>query len=162
MPRPMHSACRTILVTLVIFSFGFVLTAAWTQAPGDACSLLTKEAAAAALGETATGPKPTGPMSAGAGATVSACEYTGSGIHRIQLNLTLLPASSVAMYKAMCAQQSKEGLAGFGDVACWYNAKHAELHVIKGPAFLSGELSRAGDPTEPIKAAMKTALDRLK
>jgi len=36
------------------------------------------------------------------------------------------------------------------------------LHVIQGTAFLSIELRRSGDPTEPIKAVMKRALDRLK
>jgi hypothetical protein len=66
------------------------------------------------------------------------------------------------MYKTMCDQQGKEGLTGLGDVACWYNAKHAELHVIKGAAFVSIELRRNGDPTEPIKALMKKALERLK
>ena len=159
MPGSLRSASR-IIATVIIFSS--VLAAARTPAPGDACSLLTKEDAAAALGEAATGPKATGPMSDGTGATVSSCEYTGSGIHSIQLNLTRLPASAVAMYKTMCNQQGKEGLTGLGDAACWYNAKHAELHVIKGTAFLSVELRRNGDPTEPIKALMNKALARLK
>jgi hypothetical protein len=65
------------------------------------------------------------------------------------------------MYKAMCGQMDKAGLTGLGDVACWYNAKHAELHVIKGTAFLSMEIARSGDPTEPLKAAMKKAVERL-
>jgi hypothetical protein len=161
-PGSIRSASRTILAILITFSSGFLLAAARTPESGDACSLLTKEDAAAALGETAEGPKATGPMADGSGATVSGCEYTGSGINRIQLNLTRLPANAVAMYKTMCDQQGKEGLTGLGDVACWYDAKHAELHVIKGTAFLSIELRRSGNPTEPIKAVMKKALDRLK
>jgi hypothetical protein len=44
----------------------------------------------------------------------------------------------------------------------WYNDKHAELHVIKGTAFVSIELRRSGNPTEPIRALMKTALAKLK
>ena len=151
-----------MLAALITVSSGFLLAAARTPVPGDACSLLTKEDAAAALGEPATGPKAIGPMSDGTGATVSGCEYTGSGIHSIKLTLTRLPASAVAMYKAMCDQQGKEGLAGLGDVACWYNAEHRELHVFKGTAFLSIELRRSGNPTEPIKAVMKQALGRLK
>lgn len=162
MPGSIRSASRTILATLIAFSSGFLLTAARTPAPGDACSLLTKQDAAAALGETAMGPKATGPMSDGTGATVSGCEYTGSGIHSIHLTLRRLPTSAVATYKAICDRHGKEGVTGLGDVACWYNAKHAELHVIMGAAFLSIELRRSGDPTEPIKAAMKAALDRLK
>jgi hypothetical protein len=130
--------------------------------PGDACSLFTKEEAAAALGEAANGPKAIAEMDAGQGATVTACEYTGSGYHRVQLNLTRLPASSLPMYKGMCAKANNDGLAGLGDVACWYNEKHAELHVIKGNAFVSIELNRSGDPTEAIKGLMKKAVSRLK
>ena len=155
MSRLIRSASVAIVATLIA-------AAAQSQAPGDACSLLSKEDAAAALGEAATGPKAIGPMSDASGATVTACEYTGSGYHRIQLNLTRLPASSVPMYKGMCAQMGTDGLAGMGDVACWYNDKHAELHVIKGTAFLSFEINRSGNPTEPIKAVMKKALAKLK
>ena len=157
MSRSTRSAGIAIVAAVITFA-----TAAKFPAPADACSLLTKEDAAAALGEAATGPKATGPMSDPTGTTVSGCEYTGSGIHKLQLNLTRVPASSVAMYKQMCAQQKTDGLAGFGDVACWYKDKHEELHVIQGAAFVSIELRRSGDPTESIKALMKKALAKLK
>jgi hypothetical protein len=156
MSRSMCLTALAFMVTLV------TAAAAKFPSPGDACTLLTKEDAATALGEAASGPKATGPMEDGTGASVSGCEYTGSGIHSIQLNLTRLPASSVPMYKQMCAQQGTDGLAGLGDLACWYNDKHAELHVMKGNAFLSIELRRSGNPTEPIKAVMKKALAKLK
>jgi len=161
--RSIRSASMTITATLMMSSSWFLLAAARAPAPSDACSLLTKEDAATALGEAATGPKATGPMSDGAGATVSGCGYTGSGIHSIQLNLTRLPASSVPMYKGIiCDKKGKDGLAGLGDLACWYNDKHAELHVIKGTAFISIELRRSGNPTEPIIGVMKRALAKLK
>ncbi len=131
MSRSIRLAGIAIAACLITFD------TAKSAALGDACSLLTKEDAAAALGESATGPKATPPTSDGAGATVSGCEYTGSGMHSIQLILTLLPASSVSMYKGLCAQERNDGLAGLGDVACWYDDKHAELHVIKGNVFLS-------------------------
>jgi len=157
MSRFVGSAAIAIVATLITTA-----ATAKSAPPGDACSLITKADAAAALGEAANGPKVIGPMSDGAGSTVSGCEYTGSGYHRVQLNLTRLPASSVAMFKQMCAKQKTDGLAGMGDVACWYKDKHDELHVIKGSAFLSIELQRSGDPTVPIKAMMKQALTRLK
>jgi hypothetical protein len=157
MSRPMRSAGIAIVAILITFA-----TAAKSPAPGDACSVLTKEDAAAALGEAAAGPRATGPMTDGTGATVSGCEYTGDGIHRIQLNVTRLPASSLSMFKQMCAKAGNDGLAGMGDVACWYNDKHEELHVIKGATFVSIELRRGGNPTEPIKALMKKALAKLK
>jgi hypothetical protein len=156
MSRSMSSAGLAVVATLI------TAAAAKVPAPGDACSLLTKEDAAAALGEAASGPKTTGPMKDGTGATVSGCQYTGSGIHSIQLNLMRLPANVVPMYKAMCAQANADGLAGLGDLACWYDDKHAELHVMKGDAFVSIELRRSGDPTEPIKTVMKQAIAKLK
>jgi hypothetical protein len=155
MSQSFRSAAIVITATLVT-------SAARSQAQGDACSLLSKQDAAAALGEAASGPKSIGPISDGAGSTVTSCEYTGSGMHAVQLNLTRLPASSVPMYKGICAQQGRDGLAGLGEVACWYNDKHEELHVIKGTAFISLELRRSGNPTEPIKATMKKVLDKLK
>jgi len=152
-----------ILATLTLSASGFLLAAARAPAPGDACSLLSKEDAAAALGEAATGPKATGPMKDGSGATVSGCEYTGSGIHRIQLNLMRPTASALPMYKGIiCDKKTKDGLAGLGDIACWYDAQHEELHVIKGTAFVSVELRRSGNPTEPIIAVMRKALAKLK
>jgi len=127
------------------------------------CALLTKEDAAAALGEAVRGPKTKSMTDAsGPGTTVSYCEYTGSGYHRIQLNLTRLPQSSAPMYRAMCKEKATKDLAGLGDVACWYNEKHEELHALKGTAFLSIEITKSGDPTEAIKGAMKKALERLK
>jgi hypothetical protein len=122
----------------------------------DPCSLLTKEDAAAALGEAVTGPK-----SKSVPGQASTCEYTGSGVHRVELNVIFLDPSSAAMYKAMCAQKNKDGLTGLGETACWYNDKHEELQVLKG-VFFSIELHRSGDPTEAIKTAARTVYGRLK
>ena len=133
-----------------------------SRAPSDACSALTKEDATAALGEAAHGPKALSGLPAGPGATVSSCGYTGSGYHRIQLNITRLPASSVPIYKAMCGEKKNLVVSGLGETACWYDDKHEELHAFKGTAFLSMELNRSGNPTEAIKAVMKKALDRVR
>src|SRR5438132_10731344 len=95
-----------------------------SPAASPACSFLTKEDAAAALGEAANGPKGTG-----AAGTPSSCEYTGSGIHSVNLNVIPLKAGEAAVYKAMCAQKTKDGLTGLGDVTCWYNDKHGELQL---------------------------------
>src|SRR5262245_10975384 len=94
--------------------------------PVEACSLLTKEDAAAALGETATGPKATNMPNGGP----SACEFTGSGIHSVQLNVYPLKPGEAAMYAAICAKKTHDGLTGLGDTTCWYNEKHGELQVL--------------------------------
>jgi len=126
-------------------------------AAGTACSLLTREDAAAALGEPVTGPKstamPSGP---------SSCEYSGSGLHTVHLNVIPFDAATAGMYKAMCAKKGKEGLTGLGDVTCWYNDKHGELQVLKGVTFFSIVLRTSGDPTEAIKGVAKKVYDRLK
>ena len=127
------------------------------QAPAGACAFLTKEDAAAALGEAVTGPtsstSPNGP---------SSCEYSGSGIHRVHLNVIPFTATTAGAYKAKCAQKNKDGLAGLGDVTCWYNDKHEELQVLKGLTFFSIQMSRGGDPTEAIKGVARKVYERMK
>lgn len=140
---------------------GAIVTPAETQTPvnggGVACSLLTKEDAAAALGESVTGPRdtqlPNGP---------SACEYTGSGLHKVQLNVMPMTAQQAGVYKGLCAQKKKDGLTSLGDTACWYSDKHEELQVLKGTTLLTIEMRRSGDPTEAIKAVAKKVYDRAK
>lgn len=150
----------TVCLVAAILATAIVLSA---QAPSrdpaasPACSYLSKDDAAAALGEAVTGPKG---MSMGGG--TSSCEYSGSGIHTVHLNVMALDASTMAMYKAMCAQKSKEGLTGLGDVTCWYNDKHGELQVVKGTTFFSIELRKSGDPTEAIKGVARKVYERVK
>jgi hypothetical protein len=150
----MRVACCLILV---VFATASVPSAQTGPPTGLACSLLTKEDAAAALGETVTGPKasarPNGP---------SSCEYTGSGIHVVHLNVIPFTAATAATYQGLCAKKSKEGLAGLGDTTCWYDDKHGELQVLKGTTFFSIELRKSGDPTEAIKGVARKVYDRLK
>ena len=147
----------TIMIVTTIVACGNSPTAgAANAAASDPCSLLTKEDAAAALGEAVTGPKS---MSF---PEVSGCGYTGSGSHEIQLTVRPLKPAEAAIYRGLCAEKGKEGLSGLGDVACWYDKRHEELQVLKGTTFVSIELRKSGDPTEAIKAAMKKVFDRLK
>jgi hypothetical protein len=126
---------------------------------GEACSLLTKEDATTALGEAVKGPQASsGRSMQGA----SSCEYAGSGIHVVHLNVMHLAPDMAAMYKSLCAAKGKEGLTGLGDVTCWYNAKHEELQVLKGTTFYSIELRKSGDPTEAIKSVAKNVYGRVK
>jgi hypothetical protein len=126
-------------------------------AASPACSYLSRDDAAAALGETVTGPKG---VSTGRG--TSSCEYSGSGIHTVHLNVMAMDAATVAMYKVRCAQKGKEGLTGLGDTACWYNDKHGELQVVKGTTFFSIQLRTSGDPTEAIKGVARKVYERVK
>ena len=153
---------RTAACCVVLMLAAVVMSRAQTAPAGsgkiDACAFLTKEDAAAALGEAVTkGPKatsmPNGP---------AACEYEGSGIHRINLNVIPFPAAQASVYKAMCAQKNKDGLTGLGDTTCWYNEKHEELQVLKGSTFFSIELRRSGDPTEAIKGVARKVYERVK
>ena len=88
-------------------------TKAAAPAAGDACSLLTKQDAVAALGEPVGGPKSTRVTD------TSSCESTGSGLHKVQLTLMSMPPDQAAIYRGLCAQKGMEGLSGLGDVACW-------------------------------------------
>ena len=162
-----RSTCsaRIVMVATIIaaaLSLGVEVGNAATPTAGDACPLLTKEDAAAALGEAVKGPESKSGLPMGPGTMASYCEYTGSGYHKVHLNLIHMSSDMVAMYKAICAQKGKEGLAGLGDISCWYNEKHTELQAIKGVMFVSIEMTRSGNPTEAIKAVMTKALDRLR
>jgi hypothetical protein len=153
--------CLAVVVAAAAENDNRAQTKATTPAQDDPCSLLTKEDAAAALGEAVGGPESKTSLPMGPGTTISSCEYSGSDLHKIHLNLISMSPDSAAMYRGMCAEKDNKGLAGFGDIACWYNDKHEELQVLKGKTVLSLELRRSGDPTEAIKGAMKKALSRL-
>src|SRR5215813_13145592 len=147
----MRSAISSIVVAIV-----FTIGPPNVSAAPEACSLLSKDIAAAALGEAVSGPKPA------ASGAATACEFTGSGLHKIHLNVFQLTPDQAAYYKTLCDKKGKEGLSGLGPTACWYNDKHAELQVLKGTTFFSIEMNRSGDPTESIKTAAKKVLDQIK
>ena len=134
----------------------------------DACTLLTKQEAAAALGEAVKEPTSTGAGSAvtpGINAAVSSCDYeSATTTHDVKLNVYRsspdLAAQLRQTYQAVvCAK--KEPLSGLGDVACWYDSNHGELQVLKGATLLVVELSRRGDATEAITTVAKKALARV-
>jgi hypothetical protein len=147
-----------VLTILAISSVAYAQAPSKSPADSPACTYLTKEDAAAALGEAVTGPNAT---SMGKGQP-SACEYEGSGLHRVHLNVMPFDAATAAVYKAMCAKKTKEGLTGLGDVACWYNDKHGELQVLKGLTMYSIQMQRSGDPTEAIKGVARKVYERVK
>ena len=147
----------TTCVAAMTLGTAIVASAQTQPAAPAACSLLTREDAAAALGEAVKGPEARN-LAGGP----SSCEYTGSGLNKVHLNVIPLTAATAAVYKAMCAQKGKEGLTGLGDVTCWYNDKHEELQVLKGLTFFSIEFRKSGDPTEAIKAVARKAYERLK
>ena len=123
---------------------------------------MKKEDVAAAVGGTVNGPKAKGPLAMGPGLTVTTCEYTGSGSLSVTLNLMHVTADQLPMQKGMCEKQKSDGLAGLGDLACWYNDKHEELHVFKGTTLISIELRGKSSPTEPIKELAKKVLAQVR
>lgn len=125
----------------------------------DACTLLTREDAAAAVGGTVGEGKSTDVKDGALPA--KGCSYEGSGLNNIRLSMYLFEPGSpqVQVYRGLCAK--KEQVAGLGDMACWYNDKHGELQALKGGTVMLIQISRSGDASEPLKAAMKKVVDRL-
>jgi hypothetical protein len=162
MPGTTCSASLVTLATIVVAGLASVVVPASAAPIDDACALLTKQDAVAALGEDVTGPESKSGLEMGPGTTAASCEYVGSGYRRIHLNLIRMSPDVAAIYRTMCAQKGKEGLTGLGDMSCWYNNDHEELQVLKGTTFFSIELSGIKNPTEPIKAAAKSVFARLK
>ena len=151
-------------LTVCVVATTLAAATAFAQGPSKdpaasaACSVLTKEDAVAALGEAVTGPTAASVPASKA----SSCEYAGSGIHRLNVNLRVFDAATAAAYKALCAKKGKEGLTGLGDTVCWYNDKHEELQVMKGSTLVLIQLRRSGDPTDANKTLAKKIYDRMK
>ncbi len=156
------STSLVTLATIIVVGLASPVVPASAAPADDACALLTKQDAVAALGEdvTMSGSKSGLPM--GPGMTASSCEYTGSGYHKIHLSLMRFSPDTAAVYRGMCAKKGHEGLTGLGEMSCWYDNEHEELQVLNGTTFLTIELRGLKNPTEPIKAAAKSVFARLK
>jgi hypothetical protein len=129
----------------------------------NVCALLTRDEAAAAVGgSVAEGKFIAGGSMSQQGIDVTNCTYTGSGMKELRVNLwSFAPSASQSLevYRGLC--KKKEQAAGVGDLACWYNAKHNELQVLKGSKLLILELS-GGRGSDALLTAAKQALGRLK
>lgn len=110
------------------------------------CSLLKKQEVTAALGEDFEDGKsliaPDSPSGVpGVVLKASACEFI-STTNRYSVTLLVYRTSGAASAQVrqifdqiIC--QKNERIADLGDLACWYNAQHEEVHVMKGTTFLS-------------------------
>ena len=133
----------------------------------DACSLLTREEAANAVGEALDQPKANGPYPVPMGGietTVTGCGYESSkSVHGIKLTVHRVPPDKATrfkqFYQGVCAR--KECVSGVGDMAWWYSGQHGELQVLKSATLLIIKLSRSGDATEALQTVAKKALARL-
>jgi hypothetical protein len=127
----------------------------------NACALLTRDEATAAVGAAVGEGKLTaGGRMSGSGIDVSGCTYS-AGSRELQVNLwrfSPAAAQSLEVYRGLC--KKKEQAAGLGDLACWYNASHNELQVLKGSTLLIFELR--GRSPDALTTVAKQALARLK
>jgi hypothetical protein len=131
--------------------------------PSDACSLLTRDDASAAVGApVGEGKLTAGKSMAGQGIEVTGCTYTsasGTDLSVSQWRFSPSAKQSLAVYVGLC--KKKEQAAGLGDVACWYNERHQELQVLKGTTLMIFELRRR-DASAALTTAARQALARLK
>jgi hypothetical protein len=129
----------------------------------DPCALMTKQEAAAAVGEAVGEPKPIAPgRGAMPGVDVTACKYESATKHSVQVSVWRFSESAGQFrqfYQAAIAK--KERAPGLGDIASWYNAEHRELQVLKGSILLIFQIDRSGNATEALTTAAKKALARL-
>jgi hypothetical protein len=127
----------------------------------NACGLLTRDEATAAVGSPAGEGKLTaGQSMSKAGIEVSGCNYTG-GSKDLSVSLWRFGPSaqqSLEIYRGLC--KKKEQAPGLGDQACWYNASHNELQVLKGSSLIIVQLR--GRTAEALTTVAKQALGRLK
>jgi hypothetical protein len=137
-------------------------SASKSAADVDPCALVTKQEAAAAVGEAVADGKSTivdtksSPAMQGGGSCVFDSPSTA---HYLKVNMYRYTPQIAAAYRSRCAK--KETVPGISDVACWYDSKHTELQLIKGVTSLALQLSRRGDPAEALKTVAKAAASRL-
>ena len=149
------------LLTGFVLITGLAANAAAQGAAPNACGLVTREEASAAVGAAvAEGKLTAGGSMGGAGIDVSGCTYA-AGSKDLQVNLWRFSPSakqSLEVYRGLC--KKKEQAPGLGDVACWYNASHNELQVLKGSTLVIVELR--GRSPDALTTVAKQALARVK
>ena len=156
----MTQRLRIAIGALTVFAITLPAAAAPDGAI-NACGLLTRDEATAAVGSTVGEGKLTaGGRMGGSGIDVSGCTYA-AGAKDLQVSLWRFAPSaqqSLEIYRGLCKQ--KEQAAGLGDLACWYNASHNELQVLKGSALVIVQLR--GRSPDALTTVAKQALGRLK
>ncbi len=99
------------------------------------------------------------------GAAASSCEYSGRGLHTVQINVWRVAPAGVPRLKQtfrnLCEKRETGGLAGLGDGACWYSAARDEVQVLKGVTLVHIVVRKEGEAIEALKALSKAALARL-
>ncbi len=150
-----------IAVGVLLLSAGALPATAAPDGAANACTLLTRDEASAAVGSPVSEGKLTaGKSMSAAGIEVSGCTST-AGSNDLSMSLWRFSPSaqqSLEIYRGLCKQ--KEQAPGLGDLACWYNASHNELQVLKGSTLLIFELR--GRSPAALTTLAKQALGRLK
>ena len=130
---------------------------------GNACALVTRDEATAAVGAAVgEGKLTSGGSMAGAGIDVSGCAFASASRKELKVSLWRFSPSakqSLDIYRGLCTK--KEQAPGLGDIACWYNERHHELQVLKGTSLMIFELDRQ-PASEALVTVAKQALARLK
>ena len=134
--------------------------------PINACLVITKQDALNALNEDLRDGKPAvAGRSIVQGAAASSCEYSGRGLHTVQVNVWRVAPAGVPKLKQtfqnLCEKRETGGLAGLGDGACWYSAGRDEVQLLKGVTLVHIDVRKEGEAIEALKALSKAALGRL-
>ena len=134
--------------------------------PINACLVITKQDAVTALDEDLRDGKPAvAGRSIVQGASASSCEYSGRGLHTVQVNVWRVAPAGVPKLKQtfrnLCDKRETGGLAGLGDGACWYSAARDEVQVLKGVTLVHIVVRKTGEATEALKALTRAALARV-
>jgi hypothetical protein len=134
----------------------------------DACALVSRAEAEAALGSPLQEPYVTYTGVANVGlsnaqATVSTCAYIAdAGIPSANINYWSSPGNAAAirtMVEGAC--QGKEMIDGLGDVACWYDSQHAEIQLATGATFLDIFATVEGDAGGALLDLSEASVDKL-
>ena len=155
---------------LLLAALALIVTPQRSVAPApdpiNACLVVTKQDAVTAVDEELRDGKPSvAGRSIVQGAAASSCEYSGRGLHTVQIHVwRASPAGAARLKKTFltnCEKRETAGLTGLGDGACWYSAGRDEVQMLKGVTLIDIVVRMNGDATEALKSLMKAALTRL-
>ena len=128
----------------------------------NACDLVTKDEARAALGEAVEDPQSITVGTQSLGTTrvsILSCSFEAES-GRSSLDVALWKAEGVSgnefrqiAEQVLCA--GKEKVSGVGDSACWYDTEQNELQAVKGNALIDLSITGADRPNELKTLAQK-------
>jgi hypothetical protein len=141
-------------------------------AGADACTLVTREEAAAALQVAVSAPNvvrvPPQPLTPGLTVEVISCEYaTANGFPSITASIWRATGAGASQLRPLLEQSAcvgSERVTGVGDLACWTESDRSGMIALRGTSVVQIDVLQGAPPpisSDNLRTIMMRALTRL-